>query len=466
MKQLNKIHFVGIGGIGMCGIAEVMLNQGYSVSGSDIAANDNISRLQAAGARIEIGHHENNIQAAEVLVTSSAIADDNPEVVQAIQQGIPVVPRAEMLSELMRTKLGIAISGTHGKTTTTSLVASVLDFAHRQPTYVIGGRLLHNDKTANLGRGECFVAEADESDGSFLSFHPMLSVVTNIDNDHLEVYKNDLTNLVDSFKRFISDIPFYGCAILCIDDLHIRQLIPDIHRRIMTYGFDHQAMLRCVSMQQDHLGLQMHVVSHAHDIDEYFSMRLYGRHNALNGLACIGVGIELGLSVEQIKLGLANFQGIARRFNSYLRCVDASRRITVIDDYGHHPTEIRNTIDTMIEVFGKRRIIFVFEPHRYTRVKALFDQFTEVLLKADYQIVLPIYVASETQSLGVSSSLLCDALRGLGAHHAYAVEDPKALFKVLEQIVRHDDMVLFMGAGDIGQIAQQYLQEETDEIHD
>lgn len=459
MKRIKNIHFVGIGGIGMCGIAEVMLSQGYVVTGSDVAESDNVIKLRDLGADIAIGHAAGNNKEADVLVTSSAVDADNPEVMAAHQAKIPVVPRAEMLSELMRAKYGIAIAGTHGKTTTTSMVASMLDDVQMNPTYVIGGRLLHNDKNASLGTSEYFIAEADESDGSFLLFHPVISVVTNIDNDHLSVYRNDMDVLIDAFKQFISDIPFYGCSVLCLDDEHIQQLLPDIHRRVMTYGFHEEAMVRCVAMQQSAAGITMHVVSEAYGLDGQFSLKLYGRHNALNALASICVGLELGLNGEQMVSSLADFQGISRRLNVYPAKLSNGRDISVIDDYGHHPTEVRSVLETVLEVFAGQRIIFVFEPHRYSRVKALFDGFVEAMLDADYQLLLPIYAASETDSLGMSSAVMCDSLRSLGAGNAHSVENVESLFHVLDNVVEDRDVVLFMGAGSIGRIVKQYLDE-------
>ena len=457
MKRINNIHFVGIGGIGMCGIAEVMLNQGYNISGSDIAENDNVTKLRGLGANIVLSHTEGNVNNADVVVVSSAISSNNPEVRHAHELGIPVVPRAEMLSELMRKKTGIAISGTHGKTTTTSMIASMLDFAGLRPTYVIGGRLLKNDKNASLGDSEYFVAEADESDGSFLLFHPVISVVTNIDNDHLSVYKNNMDDLVAAFHQFVSDIPFYGCAVLCMDDDYIADMLPTIHRRVMTYGFNPMATVCCKEVSATNNGLQLHVVSSDHGMDEHFTTMLHGHHNVLNVLASICVGLELGIDAQEIKQGLSSFTGISRRFNTYDICLTDNRNVTVIDDYGHHPTEIQNVLDTVADVFRGRRVIFIFEPHRYSRVKSLFDSFVESMLGADYQIVLPIYAASESDTLGVSSSVICDALRSLGARDAHAVSDEDALYKVLDSVVEDSDVLLFMGAGSIGRTVKTFL---------
>jgi len=461
MKRMRNIHFIGIGGIGMCGIAEVMLNQGYQVSGSDVAENDNVIRLTQLGAKIGIGHSAENIDRADVVVVSSAIDEENPELVRAHKAGIPVVPRAEMLSELMRKKNGIAVSGTHGKTTTTSMISSMLDYAGMSPTYVIGGRLLKNDKNASLGDSEYFVAEADESDGSFLLFHPVISVVTNIDNDHLAVYHNRMEDLIAAFQQFMSDIPFYGCAILCIEDQNIVDLLPKLHRRALTYGFDPTATVYCKSMSQTEAGADMHVISDAYHIDTHINIQLYGRYNVLNALASICVGLELGVDVDLIRSSLSSFAGISRRFNTYDVIMSGDRAITVIDDYGHHPTEITSVLETIIEVFNGRRILFVFEPHRYSRVKSLFDGFVESLLMADYQLVLPIYAASEVDTQEVSSSSMCDALRSLGAKDAHAVSDDKSLFEILNRISESNDVVLFMGAGSVGRVVKEFVAQNN-----
>lgn len=457
MKRIKHIHFIGIGGIGMCGIAEVMINQGYRVTGSDVAAGDNVSRLVGLGATVNIGHSSEHVDDSDVVVVSSAIDKENPELIRAHQSGIPVVPRAEMLSELMRKKSGIAVSGTHGKTTTTSMIASMLDHAGMSPTYVIGGRLLKNDRNASLGESEYFIAEADESDGSFLHFHPMITVVTNIDNDHLAVYNNNMDELVAAFRQFISDIPFYGCAVLCQDDLHIANMLPQIHRRVLTYGFSVDSTVRCREMVQGPSGVDMHVTSDQLEINEQVGIRQYGRHNALNALACICVGLELGVDLEVIKSSLLEFEGISRRFNAVDMNVSTGCSVTVIDDYGHHPTEMTSVVDTVKEVYPGRRLLFVFEPHRYSRVKDLFDGFVEALFQADYQLLLPIYAASETNTQGMSSLAICDSLRSLGATDAHTVSDSNALFSILERIAEDGDVILFMGAGGVGKVARQFL---------
>lgn len=441
----------------MSGIAEVMLNQGYSVTGSDMTDNVNTKRLSRMGGDISIGHSKHNLRQADVVVTSGAIDDDNPELVEARSRGIPVIPRAEMLSELMRKKYGIAVSGTHGKTTTTSMIVSMLDYAGVNPTYVIGGRLLSNDKNASLGDGEYFIVEADESDGSFLMFHPVLAVVTNIDNDHLGVYKESMANLVGAFEKFVSDIPFYGASIMCIDDEHIASLIPRLHRKVVTYGMGSDAMVGGKEVQQYPDGVGMLVVSEKYSINRKLKLRLHGRHNALNSLASICVGIELGIDTDKIFSALEKFEGIDRRFNVFSVELSAHRDVSVVDDYGHHPTEINSVLETIAEVFPHRRIIFVFEPHRYSRVKVLFDAFVESLLKTDYQLVLPVYAAGEPELDGFMSADICASLRSMGAGDAHTVSSHSAAIEVLDRIVQDGDVVLFMGAGSIGSLVKKFL---------
>lgn len=458
MERINNIHFIGVGGIGMSGIAEVMLNQGYRVTGSDISGGANSSRLIDMGANISIGHRKENLGEVDVVVVSSAIDNDNPEIIEAKKRGIPVIPRAEMLSELMRKKYGIAVSGTHGKTTTTSMIASMLDYAEVNPTYVIGGRLLQNDKNANLGDGKYFVVEADESDGSFLLFHPVIAVVTNIDNDHLGVYKNDMNNLVEAFGKFVADIPFYGVAIMCIEDEHISGMLEDVHRRVLTYGLCDKAMVYAENICQNQNGTSMRVISDKYSLDREVQIRLHGKHNALNALACICVGLELKIETEVIFNALERFEGISRRFNVYKVGLSGGRNVTAVDDYGHHPTEINSVLDSLSGIYPGKRIVFVFEPHRYSRVKGLFDAFVESLLKADYQIVLPVYAASESELQGASSADICTALRGMGAKNAHTISRTAAVTDVLDDIVEDDDIVLFMGAGSIGGIAQDFIR--------
>ncbi|TNF92309.1 MAG: UDP-N-acetylmuramate--L-alanine ligase [Gammaproteobacteria bacterium] len=459
MKKINRIHFIGIGGIGMSGIAEVMQNQGYDVSGSDQSSNDNVKQLREIGCDISIGHDEKNIKDADVVVVSSAINDQNPEIRAAKDKGVPIVPRAEMLSELMRFKNGIAVSGTHGKTTTTSMIAHMLDCANLSPTYVIGGRLRKNDKNAHLGDGEYFVVEADESDGSFLYFHPTISIVTNIDHDHLGVYENRFDNLVAAFKRFISDVPFYGCSVLCVEDETIRQLLPEIHRRVYTYGYDESATLSCGDIRQGNSGIEFSIKSEQFEINTILKLGVFGDYNALNALACICVGLELGIEKDVIFSSLQSFSGISRRFNIYTINLDEKRKITVIDDYGHHPTEMASVISSLRNLYPDRRIVFVFEPHRYSRVSALFDDFVETLSLADYRLILPVYPAGEEMISGASTADLCAALRDMGVNNTHGVHEVSSLFRVLDGMLENNDVLLMMGAGSAGSIAADFLSE-------
>ena len=457
MERINNIHFIGIGGIGMSGIAEVMLNQGYTVSGSDVQENASTKRLAGMGARVDIGHRRENLGDVDVVVTSSAIGADNPEIVEAGKRGVPVIPRAEMLSEMMRKKRGIAVSGTHGKTTTTSMIANMLEYAGENPTYVIGGRLISNDRNARLGGGDYFVAEADESDGSFLLFHPVIAVITNIDNDHLGSYKSDMQNLVESFSMFASDLPFYGAAIVCMDDESVASIVPHIHRRIISYGVESDSIVRGANITHSIAGVGMDVRSEKYNLDRRLEMRLHGKHNALNALASICVGLELGLDEEVIFRSLEQFKGISRRFNVYSLETTDKKTLSVIDDYGHHPTEIDSVLQTVSRVFPGRRIVFVFEPHRYSRVRDLFDGFVESLAKADYILVLPVYAASESEIGSASSSAICAAVRSMGAEDVHAVSDHEAAIGVLSKITENHDVVLFMGAGSIGDLVRKFL---------
>lgn len=456
MKKINHIHFTGIGGIGMSGIAEVVINQGFTVSGSDQESGENVAHLKSMGADISLGHDASYVSDSDVVVISSAIKDDNPEILEARRRNIPVIPRAEMLSELMRKKFSIAVSGTHGKTTTTSMIAYMLNYCDASPTYVIGGRLLQNNKNSNLGEGEYFVVEADESDASFLLFHPVISVVTNIDNDHLSVYNHNMVELEDSFLKFISDIPFYGCSILCVDDERISRLLPSIRRRVIGYGFSDNAAVKCTNIKQTSSGVIMQVVSEEFNINSSIQLRLFGKHNVLNALAALSVGLELDIDTDKLIEGLEEFEGISRRFNVY-SVKHKVGNFHIVDDYGHHPTEIKNVICTIKESFIDRRLIFIFEPHRFSRVKVLFDDFVESLLPANCQIILPIYSAGEDNIWSISSSDISNALRSLGAVDAHAFSNHESALETLDRIVEADDIVLFMGAGYIGQIAKYYI---------
>ncbi|MDX1795447.1 MAG: UDP-N-acetylmuramate--L-alanine ligase, partial [Hydrogenovibrio sp.] len=374
---IKQIHFVGIGGVGMAGIAEVCLNLGYSVSGSDIRENPTVLRLMSLGAQVQIGHDANYVKTSDVVVVSTAISQDNPEVEYAKEARIPVIPRAAMLAELMRMRFGIAIAGTHGKTTTTSLAASILTQGGLDPTFVIGGKLNQVDSNARLGTSNYLIAEADESDASFLHLSPMMSVVTNIDEDHMETYQGDYQVLENTFVEFIHRLPFYGIAILCIDDENIRKMLPKLSRKTYTYGFSEEADVRAYQVRVD--GLKMQFMVKAHDLPPFeVTLNQPGEHNILNALAAITIGLELDVSVKDIQVALSHFGGVGRRFEVYPNRLVGGHSITLVDDYGHHPTELRATIETARAAFPGQRLVLVFQPHRYSRTRDLFDDFVQV----------------------------------------------------------------------------------------
>ncbi|MBF6058578.1 UDP-N-acetylmuramate--L-alanine ligase [Thiomicrorhabdus heinhorstiae] len=456
--QVKQIHFVGIGGVGMAGIAEVCLNLGYIVSGSDIKCNATVERLQSLGARIQIGHSAEHVKNSDVVVVSTAIAPNNPEVSWARDARIPVIPRAEMLAELMRMRFGIAIAGTHGKTTTTSLTAAVLTQGGVDPTFVIGGKLNQVGSNARLGSSHYLVAEADESDASFLHLSPMMSVVTNIDEDHMDTYQGDYHNLENTFIEFIHRLPFYGLAILCADDENIRNIVPKLTRKILTYGFSEEADVRATNVKSE--GLQMSFDVCLDGID-CFPVRLNtpGEHNVLNSLAAIAVGLQLDVSIEAIQQGLLEFGGVGRRFEVYpQRCIKG-KNVTLVDDYGHHPTELTATLTTARNAFPEQRLVLVFQPHRYTRTRDLFDDFVQALLLADLVILTEVYAAGEAHLPKFDSKALLKALRLRGGQGFYA-EDFDQLETLAGDLLEDNDLVLVMGAGDIGQVSKAWQSQQ------
>ncbi len=455
---ISKIHFVGIGGVGMAGIAEVCLNLGYTVSGSDIKMNPTVVRLKSLGAQIQIGHEAEQVKTCDVVVVSTAIADGNPEVDYAREMRIPVIPRAAMLAELMRMRFGIAISGTHGKTTTTSLTAAVLTQGGLDPTFVIGGKLKQVDSNARLGASKYLVAEADESDASFLHLSPMMSVVTNIDQDHMETYQGDYQVLENTFIEFIHRLPFYGMAILCIDDVNIQAILPKLSRKIFTYGFSENADVRAVNVKAD--GLIMHFTVEAYDIDPFdVTLAQPGDHNVLNSLAAITVALELDVSVADIQKGLADFKGVGRRFEVYPNRMVGGKNITLVDDYGHHPTELEATLKTAKEAFPGKRLVLVFQPHRYSRTRDLFDEFVQALMVPDLLILAEVYPAGETPLTAFDSKALLQSLRLLGKKESVHAETFDSLEGIAENVLMDDDVVLVMGAGDIGQVAKKWTED-------
>ena len=453
--RVRKIHFVGIGGSGMSGLAEVMHNLGYEVSGSDISENTETRRLAGLGVEIAQSHDGGLVAAVDVVVTSSAIGAENPEVMEARRLRVPVVPRAEMLSEVMRLRYGIAIAGTHGKTTTTSLVAHLLAEAGLDPTFVIGGRLNSTGAHAKLGAGRYLVAEADESDASFLRLQPVIAVVTNIDADHLGAYGGDFSQLRTAFVSFLQRLPLDGLAVLCIDDVVIRQIIPELSRPYLTYGTDPEADVRATAISQFQGVTEFTVTGQVGREPLVVSLNLPGRHNVLNALAAISIAQELGADAATVKSGLLSFQGIARR----LQCIGEVRlgtaRVLLIDDYGHHPTEIQATLDAIRAGWPGRRIVVAFQPHRYTRTRDLFEDFVNVLSDTDLLVLLEVYAAGETPIAGADGRSLSRAIRLRGKTEPVFVTKPQELPGVLSGVVEDGDVVLVLGAGSIGQIVSR-----------
>ena len=449
--KVRHIHFVGIGGSGMSGIAEVMLNLGYEVSGSDLAENAATRRLAGFGARIGIGHSAGNIAAADAVVVSTAVKEDNPEVIEARARQIPVVPRALMLAELMRLKQGIAVAGTHGKTTTTSLVASILAEGGFDPTFVIGGRLNSADAHAGLGSGEFLVAEADESDASFLHLQPVIAVVTNIDADHMETYGHDFARLKQAFVDFLQHLPFYGAAILCEDDANVREIMPVIAKPIIRYGLADSAHVRAVDIRHENAQMKFSVLRPGQAPRLDIVLNLPGVHNVLNALAAIAVADEVGVSDAAIVKALADFKGVGRRFQ---RCGEISLpdggSFTLVDDYGHHPAEMTATLAAARGAFPGRRLVLAFQPHRYTRTRDCFEDFVKVLTTVDVLLLAEVYPAGEAPIVAADGRALVRAIRVTGVLEPIFVEDLAAMSQQIMNAVRDGDVVLTMGAGSIG----------------
>ncbi|WP_321276769.1 UDP-N-acetylmuramate--L-alanine ligase [Thiomicrorhabdus indica] len=455
--QVKQIHFVGIGGVGMAGIAEVCLNLGFGVSGSDIRTNPTVTHLQSQGAEVQLGHDANLVKTADVVVVSTAISKDNNEVVWAKEQRTPVIPRAEMLAELMRMRFGVAIAGTHGKTTTTSLSAAVLTQGGLDPTFVIGGKLNQFGSNARLGSGKFLLAEADESDASFLHLSPMISVVTNIDEDHMETYQGDYANLEKTFVEFIHRLPFYGMAILCLDDENVRNLIPKLSRKVTTYGTHDEADIRAINIEPQ--GLSMHFRVESEEYEDFdVELNIPGKHNVLNALASITIALQQGVAISSIQTALKEFGGVGRRFEVYPHRQIGSQNVTLVDDYGHHPTELLATIETARNAFPEKRLVLVFQPHRYSRTRDLFDEFVAALLKADLIILTEVYAAGETPLPAFDSKSLLQALRMRGGQGIYS-ESFESLEQIMTESLHLDDVVLVMGAGDIGQVSKKWIQQ-------
>jgi UDP-N-acetylmuramate--alanine ligase len=457
MRRIGTIHFVGIGGSGMGGIAEVLLNLGYRVQGSDLKPNAVTARLAGLGARIAFGHQAQNADGADVVVTSTAVPADNPEVKAALARRIPVVPRAEMLGELMRFRQSIAVAGTHGKTTTTSLIASVLAEGGEDPTFVIGGRLKSTGSNARLGAGRYLVAEADESDASFLHLQSIISIVTNIDNDHLGTHGGDFARLRDSFVQFLHNLPFYGLAVLCIDDEHVQRIVPQVARPIVTYGLSASADVRAIDLRPDRQRTHFAVTQPGRE-PFAVTLNLPGTHSVRNALAAITVGRELAISDEAIGRALANFQGIERRMQLIGEVQTAAGTVTIVDDYGHHPTEVAATMEALRQAWPGRRLVLAFQPHRYTRTRDLLDDFAGVLSKADVLLVTEVYAAGETPIKGADGRAICRAVRSRGKVEPVFVNKAEYIATALRDVLRDGDLVVTMGAGHIGAIAHELPQ--------
>lgn len=453
MRRIHCVHFVGIGGSGMSGIAEVMLSLGYRIQGSDIKPNKQTRRLEKQGATVFIGHAEDNIRDADAVVVSSAVDETNPEVAAAREQLMPVVQRAEMLAELMRFRYSIAVAGTHGKTTTTSLVASILGEGGLDPTFVIGGRLKSADANARLGQGEYLVAEADESDASFVHLKPMLAVVTNIDADHMSTYDGDIGKLRDSFVEFLHNLPFYGLAVMCSDDPGVREIIGRTGRAVMTYGLDEDADVRAQNVEFNGGVTRFDVIRGADKPPLSISLRLPGIHNVRNALAAIAVAGELQVADDAVVRALGEFEGIDRRFQSLGEIDTDAGRIMLIDDYGHHPTEVAATLAAARTGWPSKRVVLVFQPHRYTRTRDLIDDFAQVLSEADVLLLLDVYAAGEAPISGADGRAIARAVRSRGAVEPVFVESLDELPSVLKDVLEDGDLVLTMGAGDIGAFA-------------
>ncbi|HEX5419544.1 MAG TPA: UDP-N-acetylmuramate--L-alanine ligase [Gammaproteobacteria bacterium] len=453
MGRIRCIHFVGIGGSGMAGIAEVLISLGYRVQGSDLKLGRLTARLEALGAVVRQGHAAEHIEGADVVVVSSAVAPDNPEIAAARTRRIPVVRRAQMLAELMRFRYGVAVAGTHGKTTTTSLVASVLAEGGLDPTFVIGGRLTSADANARLGEGRYLVAEADESDASFLHLQPMIAVVTNVDADHLGSYDNDFERLKLGFLEFLHNLPFYGLAVICSDDEPARSLIPQLGRRVVSYGFGERADIRALDLERRGGRTRFTALTTASGEKLPLELNLPGEHNVLNALAAIAVAGELEIEPAAVQRALASFSGIDRRLQLFGTVTTPAGRVTFIDDYGHHPTEIAATLAAARDAWPGRRLVVVFQPHRYTRTHALLDDFAQVLSSVPALVLTNVYSAGEAPIAGADSKALARAIRARGAVEPILVDEPDDVPAVLDHLLEGGDVVLTLGAGSIGGLA-------------
>jgi UDP-N-acetylmuramate--alanine ligase len=455
MGRIRCIHFVGIGGAGMCGIAEVLLNQGYRVTGSDVKASATTSRLEAKGAEVNIGHDAAWVEHADVVVISSAVGEDNAEVIAAHQARTPVIPRAEMLGELMRYRHGIAVAGTHGKTTTTSLVTEIFRCAGLSPTFVIGGLLNSAGTNAELGVGRYLIAEADESDASFLRLQPMSAVITNIDQDHMETYDNDFGKLKETFIEFVHRLPFYGSVVVCIDDEHVVDIIPQLARPVLTYGMSPEAQFQAFDIRPEGKAWHFSVRRGEHGANLEVSLSIPGAHNVLNALAAIAVATEEGIEDRHITEGLLGFAGVDRRFEVTDKVRVGNCETTMVDDYGHHPTEVAAVIATAREVWPDKKLAMVYQPHRYTRTRDLFEDFVRVLSDVDALMLIDVYAAGEEVIPGSDGKSLCQAIRQRGSINPVFAQNPAEALEILETFCTDADVLLIQGAGNVSQISNQ-----------
>lgn len=453
MRRIRRIHFVGIGGAGMCGIAEVLLNQGYEISGSDL--NDTVvtDRLRSLGVTVFIGHRLENVEGSNVVVVSSAVNEENPEVIQARSSRIPVVPRAEMLAEIMRYRHGIAVAGTHGKTTTTSLLASVLAEAGLDPTFVIGGRLNSAGTNAKLGGSRYLVAEADESDASFLHLTPMIAVVTNIDADHMHTYGGDFAKLKQTFVDFLHNLPFYGAAVMCVDDPVVEEIIPQVSRAVITYGVSEHADYRAESITQEGIHTKFVAKRPGDHSDIEITLNMPGHHNVLNALATIAIATDEGLENEAIQKGLSNFQGVGRRFQVYGEYQTGRGEVMLVDDYGHHPKEVEATIKAIRAGWPGKRLVMVYQPHRYSRTCDLYEDFVRVLSDVDVLLLMDVYPAGERPIPGADSRSLCRSIRQRGHVDPIFIDDGSEIESVLANLLEDGDLLITQGAGDISRLS-------------
>jgi UDP-N-acetylmuramate--alanine ligase len=455
MRRIKTVHFIGIGGAGMCGIAEVLQNQGYAITGSDIAESANTRRLKDLGATVFIGHAESNIEFADVVVYSSAVTMKNPEMRAAAAAKLPLLARAEMLAELMRYRHSIAIAGTHGKTTTTSLLASVLAASGADPTFIIGGLLNSAGTNARLGESRYLVAEADESDASFMHLQPMVAVVTNIEADHMGTYGGDFEKVKETFINFLHNLPFYGLAVLCIDDPSVREIMPLVSRPKLTYGFSEEAYFRIENLSQRGGETRFEVYHRETGNRLPITLNMPGRHNALNATAALAVAVDEGLDLAAIKQGIENFAGVGRRFDVQGVFPLGDGEIMLVDDYGHHPTEVAATILALREGWPDRRLVMLFQPHRFSRTSDLYDDFVDVLCEVDVLLLLEVYAAGEKKIAGADSRSLGRSIRLRGKVDPIFVQDEADVLEILEGIVADGDIVVTQGAGSVGALAKQ-----------